>query len=80
MAAVAGGGGQRPVRVIGWPPRTCHERVAVAEDGNGPAGRGLVAGAGCRGLGRAAGRHHRHSVRHTAFSVDARTEQRGAGQ
>ncbi|KAG7208773.1 hypothetical protein KM043_014967 [Ampulex compressa] len=24
------------------------------------------------------GRHHRHSVRHTAFSVDARTEQRGA--
>lgn len=26
-------GGQWPVRVIGWPPRTCHERVAVRGDG-----------------------------------------------
>lgn len=28
-------GGQWPVRVIGWPPRTCHERVAVRGDGVG---------------------------------------------
>lgn len=27
--------GQWPVRVIGWPPRTCHERVAVRGDGVG---------------------------------------------
>ena len=93
------------MRVIGWPPRTCHRRVAVAEDGL--RWRGLHKGCRvyvslhicmylyiyiyiyiyvhyiyiytCGELGRAVGRHHRHSVRHTTFSVDGRTEQRGAG-
>lgn len=48
------GGGQWPVRVIGWPPRTCHRRVAEDE---APVWRGVVdegmCGAG-EGLGRKA--------------------------
>lgn len=48
------GGGQWPVRVIGWPPRTCHRRVAEDE---APVWREVVdegmCGAG-EGLGRKA--------------------------
>lgn len=87
------------MRVIGWPPRTCHERVAVSGDGVGTGEkqrqRGRLGESGCwrvlgswwmrggvrrdgrevgGGFGGAARKHHRHSVRHTAFSMDARTE------